>query len=109
MTSMQQIAEDLKNAIQKLQPFIKIDTDDLHCSNVTLRVSKQAKEDWQGHIFQNSPYVLIMITSQNRFYQPTDKVIVELVSKHHTLPKLRKYTGTPQSVIQKIKTYLETL
>jgi hypothetical protein len=89
-------------------PFILISTDDNLCSSVYIRGAFTTKDAWLYGIFHNAPYFQFLITAPGRYYKEGDKVSVELTSKGQGVNKFRKYTGTPEKVVAKIKEWLET-
>lgn len=102
---MQAICDLVKESISA--PFLEITTNDNLCSAVEIRGALQPKEQWLYGIFNNAPYFIIFIRPQDRYYSVGDEVHIEVVSKSSKLSKLRKYTGTPEKCIQKIKQWLD--
>lgn len=109
MKKMQHIADAVRSAIDGILPYIRITVDDDLLSNVGINTACQPKEAWVNGIFHNSEYTIIMISSANgkQYYDGGD-VTLELTSKSHKIgQKLRKYTGSVEKVVEKLKKYLE--
>lgn len=97
-------------AIAGLTPYIGATTNDNLCSSVQIIGSFQPKDEWTNGIFHNSPYFIFSISPEKgkRYYTEGEKVTVELNSVGRNLPKFRKYTGTPDKAIAKVKEWLTT-
>ena len=97
--------------LQELQaPFLRINTDDNLCSSVVIKGSFEPPDQWTNGIWQNSRYFMFRIVPMKgkRYYDPADvKVTVELSNKSYKLAKFRKYTGTPEKCIAKIKEWIK--
>lgn len=102
LPKMHAIAELAKTVLSA--PFLKITTDDNLCSCVDIVGSFDAKETWSNGIFENSRYFRLAIMPQGRYYTEGENVSVLLNSGK---VKFRKYTGTPESCIGKVRKWLE--
>jgi len=100
-------------ATKNIVPFIKINANDNLMSTVSIRGSFDKKINWNNGVFENSCHFIFFITPQKgkRYYDPTDeKVTLELIggNTHHIINhKHRKYTGTIDKVINRLKAWLE--
>jgi hypothetical protein len=101
------ICEATKEALQA--PWLQILTDDNLCSSVTIKGSLEPKSEWQSGIWMNSRYFMFFIHAEKgkRYYEDGDRVSVELHTCHG-VNKFRKYTATPEKVIAKLKTWIES-
>lgn len=110
---MQAIKQAADNALNGILPHLLIHTDDNIMSSVSLWATKEPKEQWPNGIFHNAHYVIASITpaKDQRYYNPnTDPLVtVKVSSTGSDVPKFRKYTGTPDKAINKLKDYLQTL
>jgi len=104
---MQAICKATTEALQA--PWLQIRTDDNICSSVTIKGSLEPKSEWQGGIWHNSRYFMFFISPEKgkRYYEDGDKVTAEL-HNCHGVNKFRKYTSTPENVIAKIQTWIES-
>ena len=93
--------------VEGLTPYLSVSADDNMCSSVFIKGSHQAKEDWLYGIFHNSPYFIIRIAPKTRYYVEGMDVQVDLTSMGRGVPKLRKYTGPVDKVIDKVVTWLK--
>lgn len=104
---MQAICEAAREALQA--PWLQIRTDDNLCSSITIEGSLEPKSEWQGGIWQNSRYFMFFINplKGKRYFTTGENVTVEL-HNCHGVNKFRKYTATPEKVIAKLKTWIES-
>lgn len=100
--------EAIKNKVKEITgiPYFKVETDDNLCSSVFVRGSFDPKETWSNGIFHNSRYFIIRIAPKTRYYTPGDELVMEMTSKGNKVNKLRKYTGSVEKVIAKLKEWL---
>jgi hypothetical protein len=109
---MANIGEATKQATKDILPHIKIHTDDNIMSNVGIWATKEHPDQWSNGIFHNARYVIAAIKpAKGRYYDPQQdpNVTVEVTSRGLNVPKFRKYTGTPEKAVQKLKDYLQAL
>ena len=110
---MQGVCDDLRAKLEDVSKlkYLSVWTNDNLCSSVTVRASLDEKGDWANNIFQNSRYIILTVhvAKGKRYYEEGDKVTVEMISKKYSLPNMRKYTGTPDKVVQKIVDYVQGL
>ena len=104
---MQAIGDQATVALQGLAPDLHVITNDNLCSSVLISGSLDAKETWVNGIFLNSRYFRFSLHASKgrRYYSEGDQVTVE-GSAHYSLPKLRKYTGTPEKCIERIAKWM---
>lgn len=100
---MSGIAELAKKELTGLVPYLVIRASDNLCSTVGITGSFDAKESWSYGILENSRYFRLTLQPKGRYYTEGEKISVELLSG---CKKFRKYTGTPEKVIEKISEYL---
>lgn len=100
------IADQVRAALSA--PFLTVETNDNLCSSVIIRGSFQAKEEWSGGIFYNSPFFMLILTPPGRYYKEGDRITAKLSTNSRQVKKFRAYTGSPENVVAKIKTWLET-
>ena len=105
---MQAVADKVKAELAGSLPFLTVQTDDNLCSSVIVRGAKEKPEDWPFKIFHNASYFILRIYPPSRYYTEGQNVTVEVTSSSK-LPKLRKYTGSPDKVIAKVKAWVATL
>ena len=106
---MNDICEQAKTALDGITPVFSIGTDDNLMSSVSIDGSFDPREEWSNGIFHNSRYFIFSIHSMKgkRYYDSADpKVTVELWSSHYNLSKFRKYTGSIEKVILKIREWI---
>ena len=90
-------------------PYMRIDCDDNIMSTVNIAGTFDPRELWGGGIWQNANYFQFAIQpeKEQRYYIAGEKVTIELVHKSHKIAaKFRKYTGTPEKAIAKIKSWI---
>lgn len=107
---MQAIKELVVKELTGLLPFLSVTCDDNITSNITIRGTKEPKEQWANGIFHNATYFIGAIGPMNekRYYDPADpKVTVGVGSVgSRDLPKFRKYTASPEKVVAKLKEWI---
>jgi hypothetical protein len=87
-------------------PFIKIECDDNIMSSVDIIGSFDDRSLWANGIWENSHYFRFSIEPANgkRYYEAGQPVTVELARKSYKIAtKFRKFTGTPEKAIEKIR------
>lgn len=92
-----------------LAPHLRITCDDNLLSNIWIVGSFNDRGSWVNGIFENSDYFFFSITTEKdrRYYNEGDLVTVELTRKSYKIAaKFRKYTGTPEKAIAKIKQWI---
>jgi hypothetical protein len=109
MARMDAICEAAKVALLPVAtPYFHIHTDDGLCSTVDVAGSFDPKETWINGIRENSRDFRFAIQPKGRYYTDGDIVVVTLDSASFKIPvKFRKYTGTPDKCIAKIKEWIE--
>lgn len=106
---MQAIAEQVKEALAGLVPYLTVGTNDNLMSSVSIRGSFDARETWTNGIWENSRNFRFSIVPMNgkRYYDAADdKVTVEL-EQGRRVGKFRKSTATVAKVIERIKAFIE--
>lgn len=104
--SMQTIANNAKQTLENLVPYLSVITSDNLGASVSIRGSFDKKETWNNGIFYNSKHFRFDIQPKTKLYNENDQVSVTLETKHHNLPKFRKFTGTPEMCIDKIHQWI---
>jgi len=103
--------EVIANTLEEAVPFLKISTDDNIMSHIGIIGSFQEPDEWPNKIFENSQYFRFGVTpAKGRYYNPGDKMTVELISVDYKLPnkKFRKYTSDdPQKIADKILKWID--
>lgn len=101
-----QAVYDLVKPLETLVPYSYITVSDNLMSDVWFKGSFDKKETWANDIFHNSRYFMFFISPPKgtRWYVGGD-VCVELSSCGFDT-KFRKYTGTPEKVVAKIKEWI---
>ena len=92
-----------------LIPSLHIKADDNLSSSVIISGSFDPRELWSGGYWENSRYFQFFITAKDgkRYYEAGEPVTVELTRKSYKIvAKFRKYTGTPEKAIAKIKAWI---
>ncbi len=108
LPKMNDICEKTKTALEGSLPWLRIDTNDNIMSSVTIRGTKEPKDQWINGIFHNARYFIISIVPPDgdRYYTGQDTVTVKLDSVGFRDVKFRKYTGPVEKVIAKIKEFI---
>jgi len=106
---MQEVCEQVKKELSGLAPYLRIETDDNFMSCIDIYGSFEAHTDWRWGIYQNSTFFMFSIKPKNgkRYYNENDIEIVlqtRLVSRK--LEKIRKTTGTPEKIINKLRKWI---
>ena len=69
--------------------------------------SLEAKDSWACGCWENSHYFRFDLTTKgNAPYKAGEHITANLIRRRYDLPKFRKYTGTPEKVIAKIKKWI---
>ena len=92
-----------------LIPSLHIKADDNLSSSVIISGSFDPRELWGGGYWENSHYFQFFITAKDgkRYYEAGQPVTVEQTRRHWEIKnKFRKYTGTPEKAIAKIKSWI---
>lgn len=102
---MKEICEFFERELKDIAPVLNVTTDDNLLSSIAIKGSFDPKDKWPNNILQNSRWFLFCIHAHKgkRYYEKGDKLTVTLGTKHYNLPNFRKYTGTPEKVLAKIK------
>lgn len=107
-SKMQAICDEVKKSLEGSLPFLVISTSDFLGSSVYICGATTTKEEWSNGILENATYCKMFIKPKSgRYYHPDDALTVEVISGN--CPKFRKYTGTLDKVIGKVKTFIETM
>lgn len=108
---MKAIADNLYEKIGNKIPHFGMKCDDNLLSNIHIDGSLDPKAQWENGIFQNSRYFRFLITTakDKRYYEDGDKISVELIDRCDKSFSFRKYTSTPDKVIQKLETWIDSL
>lgn len=107
LPKMQTVKERADEVLKDLTPVLQITTNDNLCSSVMIKGSFDPKENWEYGIFQNSRYFQFRVgPPKGKRYYEGGEVTIELFSKRHDLPKMRKYTGSVEKALDKIKNWL---
>ena len=91
-------------------PYLEIWTNDNIMSSVTIVGSFDPVGEWAYGIFENSRRFILHIVPEKgkRYYTEGENVTGELTSMSRRInKKFRKYTSTPEKVVQKIKGWLK--
>ena len=91
-------------------PVLQITADDNLTSNVFIRGSFDAEDTWGYGIYENSKYFQIHLwPAKGARYYNGGPVTLELTRASYKLsvPKLRKYTGPPEKVVEKVRKWIE--
>lgn len=104
--TMQFLADQLKGRLSA--PYLFIRTDDKLGSSVCVYGSFDAKETWSYGIRENSRYFTFLIRPKfSRYYTDGDVLEVILVAASYKLNKFRKYSGSPEKIINKIEQWIK--
>lgn len=106
---MQAIADQAAAFLAGLLPVLNVNTDDNFGSAVDVSGSFDPKETWEYGIRENSRYFRARMEPKAKYYTPGDNVSVELMARSYKLPKLRKYTGTPEKCLAKLKAWIQEI
>jgi hypothetical protein len=92
----------------RLIPYMNIDCNDNLMSNIDIIGSFDDRRDWLNGIRENSHYFRFSIKpAQGRYYEAGQPVTAELYLKSYEIAsRFRKYTGTPEKAIAKIKQWI---
>jgi hypothetical protein len=93
----------------QLIPSLHIECNDNLLSSVIITGSFDPRESWSGGYWENSHYFQFFITAKDgkRYYEAGQPVTVELNRKSYKIAaKFRKFTGTPEKAIAKIKQWI---
>jgi len=93
-----------------LIPVMDIECNDNLMSSVIISGSFDERKDWVNGYWNNSLYFQFFITPKDgkRYYELGENVTVELnrISYKIASKKFRKYTGSPEKAIAKIKAWI---
>jgi hypothetical protein len=92
-----------------LVPHLNIECNDNLLSSVIITGSFDPRKSWSGGYWENSHYFQFFITAKDgkRYYEAGQPVTVELNRKSYKIAaKFRKFTGTPEKAIAKIKSWI---
>ncbi len=106
---MEKIEEEVKVSVEGLLPFLTVHASGNLMSSVTIRGTKEPREEWGNGIFHNATYFIMSITPAKgvRYYTGEPEVTVELISAGNPREmKFRKYTGPIAKVVGKIQEYV---
>ena len=108
---MSKIAESLVGALGNLIPYLTVKSSDNLCSSVRITGSYDLQNTWKNGILQNSQYFHFFIcpAKDKKFYSEGDEVEVTLTQAGYAFAKqkkFRKYTGTPEQAIKKVKQWI---
>lgn len=105
---MANINELVTKELTGLLPCLKITCDDNIMSNIGLWGAKEPKDQWPNGIFHNATHFIGSFTPMNgkRYYDPTDEKVTVEVTSSWNVPKFRKYTGTPEKAVAKLKEWI---
>lgn len=113
MKNLSDLAEKINSEIAPHFPFFKCGFSTNLCDSVTVRLSKEKKEDWANNIFHNSPYVILHIFSERQREENSnsEKYVAEVSANGlgREIKKMRKKTGNLESIFVHIKKYLLTI
>lgn len=106
---MQAIAEQVKEALAGLAPYLTVSTNDNLMSSVSIRGSFDARETWTNGIWENSRNFRFSIVPMNgkRYYDAADEKVTVELEQGHRVGKFRKSTATVAKVIERIKAFIE--
>ena len=107
---MYEVASDIfAELYTDLVPYMDIKCNDNLLSSVIISGAFDPRESWSGGYWENSHYFQFFVTAKDgkRYYEAGQPVTVELNRKSYKIAaKFRKYTGTPEKVIAKIKAWI---
>lgn len=113
MKNLSDLAEKINSEIAPSFPFFKCEFSGNICDSVTVRLSKEKKEDWKYNIFHNSPYVILHVFSERQREENSnpEKYLTEVSSDGFSREKkkMRKKTGNLDAIFNHIKKYLLTI
>lgn len=113
MKNLNELAEKINSEIAPLFPFFQCSFSSNICDGVTIRLSKEKKEDWKYNIFHNSPYLILHVFSERQREENSnsEKYSTEVSSDGlgREIKKMRKKTGNLDAVFNHIKKYLLTI
>lgn len=80
---------------------------------MTIRASKEEKDNWKNGIFHNSPYLIISVMPKNgRRDSEGIKYEAEMLSwgfRREEVKRMRKKTGTAEQVFNHLIKFFDTL
>lgn len=106
--SMAGIANAINHELSGLLPYMRAEASDNLGSWVCFSGSFDPRETWKYNIYENSRHFRFSIRPKTGYYSGGD-LEVELFQRDSKLPKFRKYTGTPEKVVQKLKSWVESV
>lgn len=111
MKNLNELAEKINSEIAPLFPFFQCSFSSNICDCVTVRLSKEKKEEWANNIFHNSPCLIIHIFCERQREENSDleKYTVETSVSGLEKKKMRKKTGNLDAIFNHIKKYLLTV
>jgi len=108
---MQEICNQVAEALEGIAPVLKVRTDDNFCSSVDVTGSLDPRDAWPMNILQNSRHFRFSLEPPKgaRYWQGGDKVTIELQGAHYEMTDahpFRKSTTTIPKAIERIKKWL---
>lgn len=109
METLSQAVDHLQDSLSFPHANIKADTN--ICDSLHIAISLQPKAEWPHGIFQNSPFVQIMIFPLTRHEKDCKGLYkVETISQDYKLPRMRaKNKGTLEAIVKHVEKYLGSL
>lgn len=113
MKNLSELTEKINSEIAPLFPFFQCGFSSNICDCVTIRLSKEKKEDWKYNIFHNSPYLILHVFSERQREENSnsEKYLAEVSVSDlcDGKKKMRKKTGNLDAIFNHIKKYLLTV
>lgn len=106
---MHGICEQVKKELSGLAPYLTIETDDNLMSCIDICGSFEPHTDWKWGMYYNSTFFMFSIKpkSGKRYYNENDiEVVLQTTLVSSKLEKIRKTTGTPKKIIEKLKKWI---
>jgi hypothetical protein len=106
--AMEPIAIQILEKLAGKLPYLQVRGKGSICDSCLISGSFESPEQWQNGIFENSTHFKIILhnASGKQQYSEGEEVTMELLTGHH-VEKLRKYTGEPLKVIQKLVDWID--
>jgi len=106
---MQSIRDQIASELDGMLPYLTVSTDDNFCSSITIRGTKEPREQWGYGYFENASCFLISIAPANdkRYYTDGDKLSVDVICSRNW-SKFRKYSGDANKIAAKVKSWILT-
>lgn len=106
---MKAVRDEVAAALAPLMlPYLVVTTDDNIMSSVWIRGSFQPAALWAYGIFHNSPYFLIRLVPNKRYFVAGEDMEIELTSMGSGISKLRRYTGPLNKILPKLIKWVES-